>query len=179
MRSATGLIRAAVGDILLAPGGRKLLLGLLQETFAVATAAGFKPRPAFREFLVTFFKTDGSTVVGSPLRDIERADQEVAVVHTGDRHAQMRLKPSEPAVADQHPTRPLPAVFQPPPRRAVRSPRLVSRRRRHPEAATRALHHGHATRLIRNGRSGDGRQADAVAESRRSHSGGRMACVIA
>jgi 2-dehydropantoate 2-reductase len=71
--SATGLMRAAVGDILLAPGGRQLMLDLLQETFAVATAAGFTPRPAFREFLVTFFTTEGSTVVASPLRDIERA----------------------------------------------------------------------------------------------------------
>jgi 2-dehydropantoate 2-reductase len=71
--SATGLMRAAVGDILLAPGGRKLLLDLLQETFAVATAAGFKPRSAFRELLTTFFTTEGSTVVASPLRDIERA----------------------------------------------------------------------------------------------------------
>jgi 2-dehydropantoate 2-reductase len=72
MSSASGLMRAAVGDILLAPGGRKLLLDLLQEIFAVATAAGFKPRPAFGEFLVTFFTTEGSTIVGSPLRDIER-----------------------------------------------------------------------------------------------------------
>jgi ketopantoate reductase len=59
MSSASGLMRAAVGDILHAPGGRKLLLDLLQETFAVATAAGFKPRPAFGEFLVTFFTTEG------------------------------------------------------------------------------------------------------------------------
>jgi 2-dehydropantoate 2-reductase len=70
--SATGLMRAAIGDILLAPGGRKLLLDLARETIAVATAAGFKPRHALDDFMVTFFTTEGSTVIASPVRDIER-----------------------------------------------------------------------------------------------------------
>lgn len=70
--SATGLMRAAVGDILAAPGGRKMLLDLLGETCAVAAASGFPPRPPFVAFMESFFTTEGSTVVASLLRDIER-----------------------------------------------------------------------------------------------------------
>jgi len=70
--SATGLMRAAVGDILSAPGGRRMMLDIVAETCAVAAAAGFALRPPMIEFMVNFFTTEGSTVVASPLRDIER-----------------------------------------------------------------------------------------------------------
>ena len=70
--SATCMMRAALGDILAAPGGRQLLLDLVHETGSVAAAAGFKPRPAIVEFQINLFMTEGSTIVASPLRDIER-----------------------------------------------------------------------------------------------------------
>jgi 2-dehydropantoate 2-reductase len=71
--SATCLMRAAVGDILTAPGGRQLFLDLVHETCSVAAAAGFKPRFAIVEsMMINTFTTEGSTIVASPLRDIER-----------------------------------------------------------------------------------------------------------
>ena len=47
----TCLMRASFGDILAAPGGREAILRLFAECSAVATAAGFPPRPAFIEFV--------------------------------------------------------------------------------------------------------------------------------
>src|ERR1700692_4159066 len=39
------LVRAAVGRILAAPGGKDFLLGMLDESNAIATAEGYAPRP--------------------------------------------------------------------------------------------------------------------------------------
>ena len=48
----TGLMRAAIGDILAAPGGRDVILVLLAECRAIAEAAGHEPQPAFVDFLM-------------------------------------------------------------------------------------------------------------------------------
>lgn len=68
----TCLMRASLGDILAAPGGREAMFELFDECCAVATAAGFKPRPAFIEFDTTMITTAGSPLKWSMLRDIER-----------------------------------------------------------------------------------------------------------
>ena len=68
----TCLMRASLGDILAAPGGREAMFELFDECCAVATAAGFKPRPAFIEFDTTMITTVGSSLKWSMLRDIER-----------------------------------------------------------------------------------------------------------
>jgi 2-dehydropantoate 2-reductase len=70
--SMTCLMRAPIGDTLAVPGGRELILRLLAECWAVATAAGFPPRPAFTEFTTGLFTATGSPLKASMLRDIER-----------------------------------------------------------------------------------------------------------
>jgi 2-dehydropantoate 2-reductase len=68
----TCLMRASVGDILAVPGGRDTILRTLTECWAIATAAGYAPRPAFTEFATTIYTTTGSPLKASLLRDIER-----------------------------------------------------------------------------------------------------------
>jgi 2-dehydropantoate 2-reductase len=67
----TCLMRAAVGDILAAPGGREALLALLDECRAVAEAAGHAPRPAAVEAAAAMLTAEGSPLTASMLRDIE------------------------------------------------------------------------------------------------------------
>ena len=68
----TCLMRASLGDILAAPGGGEAMFSLFDECCAVATAAGFPPRPAFIEFDRKLITTVGSPLKWSMLRDIER-----------------------------------------------------------------------------------------------------------
>ena len=68
----TCLMRASIGDILAAPGGREAMFDLFDECCAVASASGFPPRPAFIEFDRTLITTVGSPLKWSMLRDIER-----------------------------------------------------------------------------------------------------------
>lgn len=68
----TCLMRASFGTILNAPDGRETIFRLFDECCAVATAAGFRPRPAFIEFDTTLFTTPNSPLKASMLRDIER-----------------------------------------------------------------------------------------------------------
>ncbi len=68
----TCLMRASIGDILAAPGGREAMFQIFDECCAIATASGFKPRPAFIEFDTTLITTVGSPLKWSMLRDIER-----------------------------------------------------------------------------------------------------------
>jgi 2-dehydropantoate 2-reductase len=68
----TCLMRASIGDILAAPGGREAMFQIFGECCAVATASGFTPRPAFIEFDTTLITTVGSPLKWSMLRDIER-----------------------------------------------------------------------------------------------------------
>jgi 2-dehydropantoate 2-reductase len=69
----TCLMRASFGDILAAPGGREAMFQIFDECSAIATASGFKPRPAFIEFDTTLITTVGSPLKSSMLRDIERS----------------------------------------------------------------------------------------------------------
>ena len=68
----TCLMRASLGDILAAPGGREAMFELFDECCAVSTASGFKPRLAFIEFDTKLITTVGSPLKWSMLRDIER-----------------------------------------------------------------------------------------------------------
>jgi 2-dehydropantoate 2-reductase len=72
LAGANCLLRASVGDILAASGGRGALLSLLSECKAVAAASGHEPRPAFVAFAEGLLTTEGSPLVASMLRDIER-----------------------------------------------------------------------------------------------------------
>ena len=86
----TCLMRASIGDILAAPGGREAMFSLFDECCAVATAAGFPPRPAFIEFDHRLIRTVGSPLKGSMLRDIERGSTTEGEHILGDMVARAR-----------------------------------------------------------------------------------------
>jgi 2-dehydropantoate 2-reductase len=69
--AGTSLLRAAIGDIVAAPGGTELLLGLVDECRAIALANGFPPRDAFLERTLATLTAAGSPLTASMLRDIE------------------------------------------------------------------------------------------------------------
>jgi 2-dehydropantoate 2-reductase len=86
----TSLMRASIGDILAAPGGREAMFTLFDECCAVATAAGFPPRPAFIEFAHKLITTEGSPIKWSMLRDIERGSTTEGEHILGDMVARAR-----------------------------------------------------------------------------------------
>ena len=86
----TCLMRASIGDILAAPGGREAMFQIFDECCAVATASGFKPRPAFIEFDTALITTVGSPLKWSMLRDIERGSTTEGEHILGDMVARAR-----------------------------------------------------------------------------------------
>lgn len=71
LAAGTSLMRAAVGDIVEAPEGTRLMQDLFGESRAVAAASGFPPRAAFAERALGLLTQPGSTFTASMLRDIE------------------------------------------------------------------------------------------------------------
>ena len=71
LASSTSLMRAAVGHILAAPGGREFLLGVRDECSAVAKAADYAPREAFLTRITGMLTTEGSPLTASMYRDIK------------------------------------------------------------------------------------------------------------
>jgi 2-dehydropantoate 2-reductase len=78
--ASTCLMRAPLGFILAAPGGKDFLLGILDECKAVATAEGYPPRAPFLDRTVTMLTTEGSPLTASMFRDI-KAGQRVEADH--------------------------------------------------------------------------------------------------
>ncbi|MFE1602207.1 2-dehydropantoate 2-reductase [Methylobacterium sp. ID0610] len=72
LAGATCLMRGAVRDIVGAPGGRALMLGLLDECRRIAADAGFPPRDKVLEANRAALTAERSTMTASMLRDIER-----------------------------------------------------------------------------------------------------------
>jgi 2-dehydropantoate 2-reductase len=71
LAASTSLMRAPVGSILAAPGGRDFLLGILDECSAIAKAAGHAPRAPFLERSHGMLTTEGSQLTASMFRDIK------------------------------------------------------------------------------------------------------------
>jgi 2-dehydropantoate 2-reductase len=71
----TCLMRASLGDILKAPGGREAILGLFGEAQGVAAAHGYRLRPETVTRFHGMLTQEGSTLTASMLRDIERGAQ--------------------------------------------------------------------------------------------------------
>jgi 2-dehydropantoate 2-reductase len=69
--AATCLMRAPVGIILAAPGGKDFMLGIFDECKAVATAEGHPPRAPFLERTVAMLTAEGSPMTASMFRDIK------------------------------------------------------------------------------------------------------------
>jgi 2-dehydropantoate 2-reductase len=68
---STSLMRAPVGHILAAPGGRDFMLGVRDECGAVAKAADYAPREALLTRLTGMLTTEGSPLTASMYRDIK------------------------------------------------------------------------------------------------------------
>ena len=67
---ATSSMRAAVGAIVGAPGGRDFILGVRDECASVATANDYAPRSAFLERTEATLTAEGSKMTASMFRDI-------------------------------------------------------------------------------------------------------------
>ncbi len=78
--ASTSLMRAPIGVILAAPGGKDFLLGILDECRAVATAGGYPPCAPAVERATAMLTTEGSQLTASMFRDI-RASQAVEADH--------------------------------------------------------------------------------------------------
>ncbi|MCK1388358.1 2-dehydropantoate 2-reductase [Bradyrhizobium sp. 21] len=71
LAASTSLMRTSVGNILAAPGGRDFLLGMLDETSAIATASGYTPGGPFFERVKGMITTEGSPMTASMFRDVK------------------------------------------------------------------------------------------------------------
>ncbi len=71
LAASTTLMRAPVGVILGAPGGKEFLLGMLDECSAVAAAAGFPPAGPFFQRVSGMLTTEGSPMTASMFRDLK------------------------------------------------------------------------------------------------------------
>jgi len=80
LAASTCLMRAPVGHILAAPGGKDFILGILDECSAVAAAEGHTPRGPFFERVRGMLTTEGSQLTASMFRDI-RAGAPVEADH--------------------------------------------------------------------------------------------------
>jgi 2-dehydropantoate 2-reductase len=84
LAAATCLMRASVGVILASPGGKDFLLGMLDESSAIAAAEGHAPRPPFLERTRGMFTAEGSPMTASMFRDIKVGAQVEADHVVGD-----------------------------------------------------------------------------------------------
>jgi 2-dehydropantoate 2-reductase len=71
LAASTSLMRAAVGHILAAPGGRDFILGVRDECSAVAKAADHVPRESLITRMNGMLTTEGSPLTASMFRDIK------------------------------------------------------------------------------------------------------------
>ena len=69
--AATSLMRAPVGMIVAAPGGKDFMLGILDECRAVTAAEGFPPRAPALQRATAMLTMEGSPMTASMLRDIK------------------------------------------------------------------------------------------------------------
>ena len=97
LASGTSLMRASVGDIVAAPGGREFMLGLLDEARAVAAACGYPPRNAVVERTRGMLTAEGSTGTASMARDIANGARVEADHVVGDLIRRGREAGQEPA----------------------------------------------------------------------------------
>ena len=71
LAACTCLMRTSVGDILASPGGKDFVLGMLDESSAVATAEGYAPSGPFFQRTRGMLTAEGSQMTASMFRDIK------------------------------------------------------------------------------------------------------------
>ena len=84
LAAATCAMRAPVGPILAAPGGKDFILGILDECSAVASAEGHTPTGPFFERTRGMLTAEGSQLTASMFRDIKAGAQVEADHVIGD-----------------------------------------------------------------------------------------------
>jgi 2-dehydropantoate 2-reductase len=72
LAGGTCLLRASIGDIVTAPGGKQFMVGLLEECRSVAASEGQMIRETAIQRLQSVVTSEGSSLAASMLRDIER-----------------------------------------------------------------------------------------------------------
>ncbi len=72
LAGATCLMRAAIGDIIAAPGSTEFMRDLLDECYAIAAANSYPPRDNAVQNMRRMLMAAESTLTSSMLRDIER-----------------------------------------------------------------------------------------------------------
>jgi 2-dehydropantoate 2-reductase len=80
LAASTCTMRAAVGHILGAPGGKDFILGILDECSAVASSEGYSPTGPFFERVKGMLTAEGSQLTASMFRDV-RAGAKVEADH--------------------------------------------------------------------------------------------------
>lgn len=80
LAASTCTMRAAVGHILAAPGGKDFILGILDECSAVASSEGYSPTGPFFERVKGMLTAEGSQLTASMFRDV-RAGARVEADH--------------------------------------------------------------------------------------------------
>ena len=70
LAASTSLMRTSVGNILAVAGGRDFLLGMLDETSAIAKAAGHEPTGPFFQRTRGLLTAEGSAMTASMFRDV-------------------------------------------------------------------------------------------------------------
>jgi 2-dehydropantoate 2-reductase len=93
LAAGTCLMRAPIGDILAAPGGEELLLGLFDECSAVAADQGHRPGEGTAARARAMFTERGSLLTASMLRDLENNAAIEADHIVGDLLARRTTKP--------------------------------------------------------------------------------------
>jgi 2-dehydropantoate 2-reductase len=71
LAASTCAMRAPIGDILAAPGGKDFVLGILDECSAVASSEGYSPTGPFFERARGMLTAEGSQLTASMFRDIK------------------------------------------------------------------------------------------------------------
>jgi 2-dehydropantoate 2-reductase len=71
LAASTCTMRAPIGHILAAPGGREFILGILDECSAVASREGHAPTGPFFERAKGMLTTEGSQLTASMFRDLK------------------------------------------------------------------------------------------------------------
>jgi 2-dehydropantoate 2-reductase len=71
LAASTCTMRAAVGHILAAPGGKDFILGILDECSAVASSEGHSPTGPFSERARGMLTAEGSQLTASMFRDVK------------------------------------------------------------------------------------------------------------
>ena len=71
LAASTSLMRASLGNILAAPGGKDFVLGIFDECKAVAAAEGYPSRGPFLERTFAMLTAQGSPLTASMFRDIK------------------------------------------------------------------------------------------------------------